>query len=127
PVRGDRRIDRGARAAAVGAPPRTTDRGGSRRTADEAGAAPYRGAEARYPPAVNDFIREIVAADVREGRVTEVVTRFPPEPHGYLHIGHPKSIARNFGIAREFGGRCPLPFGDTNPIKKEQEYIETIQ
>ena len=74
-----------------------------------------------------DFIREIVAADVREGRVSEVVTRFPPEPNGYLHIGHPKSIALNFGIAQEFGGRCHLRFDDTNPIKEEQEYIDSIQ
>ena len=76
---------------------------------------------------MNDFIREVVAADVREGRVTEVVTRFPPEPNGYLHIGHPKSIALNFGIAQEFGGRCHLRFDDTNPIKEEQEYIDAIQ
>jgi glutaminyl-tRNA synthetase len=75
----------------------------------------------------SDFIREIVAADVREGRVSEVVTRFPPEPNGYLHIGHPKAIALNFGIAQEFGGRCHLRFDDTNPIKEEQEYIDSIQ
>ncbi len=78
-------------------------------------------------PERSDFIREIVAADVREGRVSEVVTRFPPEPNGYLHIGHPKSIALNFGIAQEFGGRCHLRFDDTNPIKEEQEYIDSIQ
>ena len=78
-------------------------------------------------PNDSDFIREIVAADVREGRVSEVVTRFPPEPNGYLHIGHPKSIALNFGIAEEFGGRCHLRFDDTNPIKEEQEYIDSIQ
>jgi glutaminyl-tRNA synthetase len=78
-------------------------------------------------PERRDFIREIVAADVREGRVSEVVTRFPPEPNGYLHIGHPKSIALNFGIAQEFGGRCHLRFDDTNPIKEEQEYIDSIQ
>src|ERR687888_575902 len=78
-------------------------------------------------PERSDFIREIVAADGREGRVSEVVTRFPPEPNGYLHIGHPKSIALNFGIAQEFGGRCHLRFDDTNPIKEEQEYIDAIQ
>lgn len=78
-------------------------------------------------PDRSDFIREIVAADVREGRVSEVVTRFSPEPNGYLHIGHPKSIALNFGIAQEFGGRCHPRFDDTNPIKEEQEYIDSIQ
>ena len=87
------------------------------------------GASAHTPatPGRSDFIREIVAADVREGRVTEVVTRFPPEPNGYLHIGHPKSIALNFGIAQEFGGRCHLRFDDTNPVKEEQRYIDSIK
>ena len=84
-------------------------------------------ADSPATPERSDFIREIVAADVREGRVSEVVTRFPPEPNGYLHIGHPKSIALNFGIAQEFGGRCHLRFDDTNPIKEEQEYIDAIQ
>src|SRR3954471_23407335 len=78
-------------------------------------------------PERRDFIREIVAADVREGRVSEVVTRFPPEPNGYLHIGHPKAIALNFGIAKQFGGHCNLRFDDTNPTKEEQEYIDSIQ
>ncbi len=74
-----------------------------------------------------DFVREIVAADLREGRHTDVVTRFPPEPNGYLHIGHAKSICLNFGIAAEFGGRCHLRFDDTNPLKEEQEYLDAIQ
>jgi glutaminyl-tRNA synthetase len=64
-------------------------------------------------PQRSDFIREIVAADLREGRHKTIVTRFPPEPNGYLHIGHPKAIALNFGIAQEFGGRCHLRFDDT--------------
>jgi glutaminyl-tRNA synthetase len=84
-------------------------------------------AESRATPERHDFIRDIVAADLREGRISEVVTRFPPEPNGYLHIGHPKSIALNFGIAQEFGGRCHLRFDDTNPAKEEQEYIDAIQ
>src|SRR6195256_4477869 len=74
-----------------------------------------------------DFIRDIVAADVAAGRYAKIITRFPPEPTGYLHIGHPKAIALNFGIAQEFGGRCHLRFDDTNPIKEEQEYIDSIQ
>ena len=74
-----------------------------------------------------DFIREIVAGDLREGRHETVVTRFPPEPNGYLHLGHAKSICLNFGIAREFSGRCHLRFDDTNPTKEEQEYIDAIQ
>jgi len=78
-------------------------------------------------PERGDFIREIVAADLRDGRIRSVVTRFPPEPNGYLHIGHAKSICLNFGIAQEFGGRCHLRFDDTNPIKEEQEYIDAIQ
>ncbi len=75
----------------------------------------------------SDFIREIVAEDLRRGRVASVVTRFPPEPNGYLHIGHAKSICLNFGVAREFGGRCHLRFDDTNPTKEEQEYIDAIE
>ena len=76
---------------------------------------------------VRDFIREIVATDLAAGRAKEVVTRFPPEPNGYLHIGHAKSFCLNFGIAEEFGGRCNLRFDDTNPAKEEQEYIDAIQ
>jgi glutaminyl-tRNA synthetase len=74
-----------------------------------------------------DFIRDIVAADLAAGRHKSVVTRFPPEPNGYLHIGHAKSICLNFGIAEEFGGRCHLRFDDTNPVKEEQEYIDAIE
>ena len=74
-----------------------------------------------------DFIRDIIQADLAEGKYNEIVTRFPPEPNGYLHIGHAKSIALNFGIAQEFSGHCNLRFDDTNPTKEEQEYIDSIQ
>ena len=74
-----------------------------------------------------DFIRDIIQADLDAGRHKEIVTRFPPEPNGYLHIGHAKSICLNFGIAAEFGGRCHLRFDDTNPTKEEQEYIDAIE
>jgi glutaminyl-tRNA synthetase len=74
-----------------------------------------------------DFIRDIVQTDIQAGRTKQVVTRFPPEPNGYLHIGHAKSICLNFGIAGEFNGRCHLRFDDTNPVKEEQEFIDSIQ
>jgi glutaminyl-tRNA synthetase len=74
-----------------------------------------------------DFIRDLVADDLASGRVKKAVTRFPPEPNGYLHIGHAKSIALNFGIAADFGGACNLRFDDTNPVKEEQEYIDAIK
>ena len=74
-----------------------------------------------------DFVRDIVQADLDAGRVGSIVTRFPPEPNGYLHIGHAKSICLNFGIAQEYGGRCNLRFDDTNPVKEEQEFIDSIQ
>src|SRR5213594_1603483 len=74
-----------------------------------------------------DFIREIVEADLKSGRHSTVITRFPPEPNGYLHIGHAKSIVLNFGIANEYGGHCNLRFDDTNPTKEEVEYAEAIK
>ena len=83
---------------------------------EEAAAAP-----------VGNFLWSLVESDLAEGRRTSVVTRFPPEPNGYLHIGHAKAIYINFGIAKEFGGRCHLRFDDTNPVKEEQEYIDSIQ
>jgi glutaminyl-tRNA synthetase len=80
------------------------------------------GREGRAP----DFLRQIVARDLDAGRHTEVVTRFPPEPNGYLHIGHAKSICLNFGMAREFSGRCHLRFDDTNPETEDQLYVDSI-
>jgi glutaminyl-tRNA synthetase len=73
-----------------------------------------------------DFIRQIIAADLAAGRHTRIVTRFPPEPNGYLHVGHAKSICLNFGIAAEFGGQCFLRLDDTNPVREEQEYVDAI-
>ncbi len=78
-------------------------------------------------PETSDFIREIIRFDLESGKHDGVVTRFPPEPNGYLHIGHSKAICLSFGVAAEFGGRCHLRFDDTNPIKEEMEYIESIQ
>ncbi len=78
-------------------------------------------------PLGGDFIRSRIHADLAEGRVAKIITRFPPEPNGFLHIGHAKSICLNFGVAEEFGGRCNLRFDDTNPAKEDQAYIDAIR
>src|SRR6266511_3405277 len=74
----------------------------------------------------SDFIRDIVEKHVAEKKYPRIHTRFPPEPNGYLHIGHAKSICLNFGIAHEFGGICNLRYDDTNPTKEEVEYVDSI-
>ena len=74
-----------------------------------------------------NFIRTKIADQIKQGQIQEIVTRFPPEPNGYLHVGHAKSICLNFGLAEEFGGRCNLRFDDTNPEKESQEYIDSIE
>src|SRR5215203_2319903 len=84
-------------------------------------------AEKAETEAGRDFIRDIVADDLAAGRHKSVVTRFPPEPNGFLHIGHAKSICLNFGIAQEFGGRCNLRFDDTNTFTEDVKYVEAIK
>src|SRR6266404_7167465 len=80
------------------------------------------------PPEPLDFVREIVADDQRTGKHGgRVATRFPPEPNGYLHVGHAKAICLNFGVAAEFGGTCNLRLDDTNPTREEVEYVEAIK
>ncbi len=83
--------------------------------------------ETEAPAVVNNFLRDIVSADLASGKHKEIVTRFPPEPNGYLHLGHAKAICINFGLVEEFGGRCHLRYDDTNPAKEEQEYIDAIE
>lgn len=78
-------------------------------------------------PTASNFIQEIIVDDLSSGKRNQVHTRFPPEPNGYLHIGHAKSICLNFGTALKFGGRCNLRFDDTNPAKEEQEYVDSIR
>ncbi len=82
---------------------------------------------AETPTRPRDFIREIVEDDLRSGRHATVITRFPPEPNGYLHIGHAKSICLNFGVAGEYGGRCNLRYDDTNPTREDVEYVDAIE
>ncbi len=98
-------------------------------TSPNTGAAelnPSRDGGTNLQPAPSDFIREVVARHVAENKYPRIHSRFPPEPNGYLHIGHAKSICLNFGIAREFGGVCNLRYDDTNPAKEEVEYVDSI-
>ena len=78
------------------------------------------------PPSTSNFIKQIIEADLAAGKHKSIVTRFPPEPNGYLHFGHAKAILLNFGLARQYGGKCNLRFDDTNPEKEEQEYVDSI-
>ena len=78
-------------------------------------------------PQPTDFIRAAVVEDLKSGRFSRVHTRFPPEPNGYLHIGHAKAITIDFGIAQEFGGKCNLRYDDTNPVKEDVEYVASIK
>lgn len=74
-----------------------------------------------------NFIEEIIDADLESGKTKKVITRFPPEPNGYLHIGHAKSICLNFGLALQYKGECNLRYDDTNPAKEDDEYVRSIE
>ena len=78
------------------------------------------------PTVATNFIRNIVIADLESGKHASIVTRFPPEPNGHLHIGHAKSICPNFGLAKEFGGKTNLRFDDTNPLKESEDHVQAI-
>ena len=78
-------------------------------------------------PVASNFIKNIVIEDLKSGKHDTIITRFPPEPNGYLHIGHAKSIVLNFGLADEFNGKTNLRFDDTNPVKEDQEYVDSIK
>ena len=87
--------------------------------------------EAKNPTAEEpkrlNFLEEIIEDDLKSGRVKSVMTRFPPEPNGYLHLGHAKSICINFGLAQKYGGKTNLRFDDTNPTKEDTEYVDSIK
>ena len=83
--------------------------------------------DATEKPAGRDFIRQIIHDDLQSGKHKSIRTRFPPEPNGYLHIGHAKAICLDFGVAEEFGGLCNLRFDDTNPAKEDPEYVAAIK
>ena len=78
-------------------------------------------------PSVSHFIKSIIGEELASGKRKVVHTRFPPEPNGYLHIGHAKAICLNFGLAEEFGGKCNLRFDDSNPLTERQEYVDSIR
>ena len=78
-------------------------------------------------PEPSNFIEDVIVDDLRSGKHDKIITRFPPEPNGYLHIGHAKAICINFGIKEKFGGECNLRFDDTNPVKEDVEYMESIK
>ena len=88
---------------------------------------PQRNGAGEPGASASNFILSIIASDVEAGRTRIVVTRFPPEPNGYLHLGHAKSIVLNYELAKEFGGRCNLRLDDTNPAKERMEYIDAIK